>query len=74
MKRDEVQSRCPCVTSNDIDLMKCDGMTSNQDLVFDAMTTLEHPDDIYEIYITQLDAERKRRNQIRRFTVSATFL
>ncbi|KAK7506559.1 hypothetical protein BaRGS_00002034, partial [Batillaria attramentaria] len=48
MKDADVQDNCPCMTSSDVNLMKCDGDTSLQDRVFNTMTFLEHPDDIYE--------------------------
>ena len=69
MKDPIVQDKCPCMTTADVNLMKCDGKASLQDRVFDAMTYLEHPDDIYEIYIRPLDAERQRRDELRRQTV-----
>ncbi|KAK7111719.1 hypothetical protein V1264_011307 [Littorina saxatilis] len=68
MKSVEVQYKCPCMTTSDINLMKCDGKGSMQDRLFDAMTYLEHPDDIYEIYIKALNEERRRRDELRRLT------
>lgn len=70
MKSDVVQNNCPCMTSADVNLMKCDGDNSLQDRVFEMMTYLEHPDDIYEIYIRPLNAEKQRRDDLRRQTVS----
>lgn len=71
MKSPEVQFKCPCMTTTDVNLMKCDGPSSLQERVFEAMTYLEHPDDIYEIYIKPLNEARRQRDELRRLAVSA---
>ena len=57
------------MSTTDVNLMKCDGKNSKQELIFNAMTFLEHPDDIYEIYIKPLNEERRKRDELRRLTV-----
>lgn len=56
-----------------INLMKCDEDFSLQDRVFDIMTQREHPDDLYEVYLTALSQAKKERDKARRETVRFCF-
>ncbi|XP_055876323.1 polycystic kidney disease protein 1-like 2 [Biomphalaria glabrata] len=68
MKSPEIQYNIPCLSTDAINMMKCDGEFTLQDRVFDIMTYYEHPDDIYEVYLQPLDIAREARDKARKET------
>ncbi|XP_059168339.1 uncharacterized protein LOC131950275 [Physella acuta] len=72
MKSQDIQYNIPCLSTDAINMMKCDGDFTLQDRVFDVMTYSEHPDDIYEVYLVPLNRARAERDRARRATVGWT--